>query len=128
MLHAAYDLTVEDRPKYLYFRVRANFIDVETATRYINEMMAAIRASAHKLVLFVREVQGVMSANHIAIMTSVIANLLPPGIRFAVVDASSALGSIREYVDREAAQKKREMNVFSTEHEAESWLLAGSAA
>jgi hypothetical protein len=123
-----YDLTIEDRPKYLYFRVRASFVDIETATRYINEMMAAVRASVHKCVMFVREIEGVMSPNHVAIITSVIANLLPPEIRFAVVDSSVAFDSIRKCIDREAEQKKRQMGIFQTEHEAEAWLLSACGA
>jgi hypothetical protein len=123
-----YDLTIEDRPRYLYFRVRASLVDIETATRYINEMMAAVRASMHKCVMFVRQIQGVMSANHVAIITSVIANLLPPDIRFAVVDSSVAFDSIRKCVDREAEQKRRQMGIFQSEQEAEAWLLSSAAA
>jgi hypothetical protein len=122
-----YDLTVEHRPRYLYFRVSASLVDVEMATRYINEMMAIIRESLHKCVLFVREIKGVMSANHVAIITSVIANLLPSDVRFAVVDSSAAFASIRRCIDREAAQKKRQMNIFQTEQEAEAWLLSAPA-
>ena len=122
-----YVLTVDDRPAYLYFHVRAGFIDVEMAARYINEMMSVLRGSAHKCVLFVREIKGVMTTNHIPIVTSVIANLLPPDILFALVDTSPAFDEIRQCIDREAEQKKRKLCVFRTEDEAEAWLLNSSA-
>jgi hypothetical protein len=123
-----YVLTVEDRTTYLYFHVQAGFIDVEVATLYINEMMTLLRRSAHKCVLFVREIQGVLSSNHIPIVTSVIANLLPSDTLFALVDGSGAFDEIRKCIDREAEQKKRKLCVFRTEDDAKAWLLNGSAA
>lgn len=123
-----YELTVEDRLKYLHCRIRARYVDVEMATRYINEMMAEVRRGGHDRVLFVREIQGVMTATHLAIITSVIANMLPPEVRFAVVDASDAFETIRKCIDREAEQKRRQMSIFQSEREAESWLLSGDSA
>lgn len=118
-----YELTIEDRPGYLYVCVQADFIDLRIAVSYINELMSHLCATRCTNVLFVRETPAMVSKAHYAIICSVIINMLPADVTFAMVDRSPAHLIVREQILLEAKQKNRNIRPFDSFDEAEEWLL-----
>lgn len=122
-----YDLTIEGRPTYLYACLQAEFISLEIAVQYINELMAHLRTTGYDRVLFVRDTPSAMSKTHYAIVASVIANMLPQHIKFAVVDRSPSHAVIKGTLLQEREEKHRNINAFDSFDEAEEWLLGDAA-
>lgn len=118
-----YDLTIEARPRYFYACVQADLISLEIAVQYINELMARLRATDYDRVLFVRETPSMVSRTHYAIVASVIANMLPKDVKFAVVDRSPSHAVIKRAIIQEREDKHRNINAFDSFEEAEDWLL-----
>ncbi|MEP6788650.1 MAG: hypothetical protein ABJB40_09475 [Acidobacteriota bacterium] len=121
-----YDLTFEDRAKYLYVCVKADTISLDIAVQYINELMAHLRQTSATKLLFVRETPTMISAAHYSIVGSVIINMLPKTIRVALVDHSPAHRIVVGFVNAEAKEKKRDIRAFESFDKAEAWLLGNA--
>jgi hypothetical protein len=119
-----YELTLEEREKYFYACVVAPYIDVHIAVAYLNELMEAVRKTRHKKVLFARETPMMQTRREYAMIASVIANMLPADVQFAVVDRSPSHPVIKQCILDERERKHRHINAFDTFEEAEAWLLA----
>ena len=119
-----YDITFEDRAEYLYACVQADEIDLGIAVEYINEMMEHLRQTGATKVLFVREIEQMMSATQYSIIGSFIFNMLPPQVRIALVDRSPAHGIVVGFINARAEEKYRGIRAFESFDAAEAWLLS----
>ena len=118
-----YTLSFEPRPDYLHVTLTAESIDLEIAVTYINELMAYLRESGDECVLFIRDTPVMFNRRHYATIASVIVNILPKGIRFAVVDLSPSESLVTKVITDEGKTHPN-VNAFRNESDAIAWLMS----
>ena len=121
-----YDLTIEDRSTYLYACVQAEVADLYISVNYVNEVISHLRQRGARRMLFVREIPMMASWTDYSITASAIINILPRGVRVALVDRSPAHRMVVDIVNEQAIRKQRDIRAFEAVAEAETWLLADS--
>ena len=124
MRSGQYNLTFSQRPDYLSVHLQAALIDLDIAIRYINELMGHLRSHSDRRVLFVRETPQLTHQQDYAMIASIIANMLPAGVSFAIVDYSPSYKIVKECLLQESKSKNRNLMAFDTYAAAETWLLA----
>jgi len=118
-----YTLLFEDHPGYLFARVNAHVVGLETAVTYINETVKRVRESGAKRVLFIRDTPAAISAREYAMIGSIMMNIIPADVRVAIVDRSPTTSLVIRTINTEAEQKGRDIRAFGDLEEAKVWLL-----
>lgn len=118
-----YKLRYEDREAYLVVSVEAKETTIESAVSYLNELMASLRRSGHRRLLLIREASNTMPEGHLKIIAAIMINLLPSGVRFALVDLTPSFQILQRVIARSAAERGREVKVFADRANGEAWLL-----
>ena len=119
-----YSLTFEYRPEYLHAELEAELINLDIAISYINELIAELRNSAAKRVLFQRKTPTVLARSDYSMIVNIIANQLPKDVCFAVVDRSPTPYLVKNAIRDEREHDHPNINAFDSIEEAEAWLLA----
>ena len=123
MTSTRYSLTFEYRPEYLLAQLEAEQINLNIAIAYINELIAELRKTSAKRVLFRRETPTVIARGDYSLIVNIIANQLPQDVSFAVVDRSPSPYMVKDVIRSEREHDRPNINAFDTLEEAEAWLL-----
>ena len=120
----SYQLVFESRPRYLYAHLRAEYIDLDVAISYVNELVGHLRSTEHTRLLLVRDTPTIISRRQYSIIGNMIINTLPAAVRFAMIDHSPSRPVVASVMIEEAKAKHREARVFQTFGDGEAWLLS----
>lgn len=114
----------EEREEYLYARLEADLIDLDTAIKYINELVTHLRETEHSKVLFVRETPFMVTEVAYTIVVGMLITLLPRDKMFAVVDQSPSHRIVKKVIHEEH-HRHPSIDAFDSIEAAEEWLLTG---
>ncbi|MBV9242152.1 MAG: hypothetical protein JO314_09105 [Acidobacteria bacterium] len=121
-----YKLTIEPREGYLFTRVDADSIDLAMIVDSFNQMVSALREGGYAELMFVRNGPLLSTGENRKLVSSLVRNMLPTGTRIAIVDVYSQTSAAEAAAANNATRAAGlDLESFTTEQEAEAWLLKG---
>ncbi len=122
----SYELAFEERAQYLYAEITSKAISLERSALYLSEVAKRCREVAAKRLLVERHIPQTLSNVDVYKAVNALVDLLPPGIRIALVDSHINNRKRLEFGVRAARSQHLDAEVFSTVEAAEKWLLRGA--
>jgi hypothetical protein len=120
----SYSIVIENRESYLYVRLSAEKSSVEMLVDSMNEISQALRATGHRRLLLDRRYPHMKSLLRHMMAARLAANVLPQGMKVAVLHMeSNRLGAVAS-IAAAAAAAGMNIKVFRHEDGAKSWLLS----
>jgi hypothetical protein len=120
----SYTLSLEDHENYVFARVTPHVVGVETAVTYLNETLKLVREKGARKLLFFREAFVSMPAREYEMIGSIVVNVVPEDVRFALVDRSPLTSMVIDTVNTKAQEGGRDIRAFADIDAARIWLLS----
>jgi hypothetical protein len=122
---AAYKLTLEHRPNYLYALVEGERDSYEISRAYWSEIAEACHRAGYKKVLVEEELREATSIAEAFQIAAELPEMGFAGIRIAFVDRFADQSEVNDFSQLVALNRGLHSNIFSNTGAAEKWLLAG---
>ncbi len=118
----SYNLGFEKRDNYLYARVQADFMDLETAKKYLSEIAERVISDGYTKVLVERDVPTIPGVGSVYFATKEFRQFVG-NRKVALVSVYDSVKAEMENVVLFANTAGGNFRLFDTIHQAEWWLL-----
>ena len=118
----AYNLGFEKREGYLYAFVQADFIDLETAKKYLREVADRVISDGYQKLLLERDIPTMPGTGSIFFATQAFAEFIGDR-KVALVSVYQLLKEDMEFAVTVAKNRGGDFAVFDSVAQAEAWLL-----
>ena len=117
-----YDLTVEQRPEYLYARIQTDAITMQTEIEYLEDLVKHCDAVQCKRIMLRRDIPVMLSTTDLYFATTRFAEIIP-GLRVAIVNPHAGNDPGAKFAEVVGRNRGALLRLFKDEDEAERWLL-----
>jgi hypothetical protein len=121
--YQAFELAFEERAQYLYARITSKAITLERSRAYLSEIIDKCRELGVSRLMVERHIPQTLSNVEAYRLVTALAEVIPAGLRVAMVDGNSNNRKRLEFGSRAARSQQLDTDVFGTVEEAEKWLL-----
>jgi hypothetical protein len=120
--YQAFELTFEERDKYLYARITSKAITLERSQKYLSAIIDKCRELGVSRLMIERHIPQTLSNVEAYRLVTELSENMPPDLRIAMVDANGNNRKRLEFGTRAARSQQLDAEVFGTVEEAEKWL------
>lgn len=117
-----YNLGFERRDQYLYARIQADFMDLDTAKRYLREIADRVVNDDYKLLLVERDIPTMPGRGSLYYAVQAFQEYIGDR-RVAFVNVYENIQDEMDFVVLLAKNNGGEFKVFDNVDEAEAWLI-----
>jgi hypothetical protein len=117
-----YELSFENRPAYLYAKVRAQHVDEDTARSYLSEIAEHCRGSHCSRLMIYRDIPEVLHGGALFFVASEFESQMHGG-RVAFVNPYAQNLDDLEFGNLISSNRGGAYQTFPNESDAEDWLL-----
>ena len=121
--HSEYELTFEERPRYLYAHVRAETINDRISEAYQKEIAAECERTGATRLMIYRDIPAVLSTGSAYFAANRLLKLLPQ-IKIAFVNTYASNDKILNFAATVGSNFGEQHNVFNDVDKAEHWLIS----
>jgi hypothetical protein len=125
MTHLDYNLAFEKRDGYLYARVQADFMDIDTAKQYLGEIAERLNAEHAMKLLIDRDIPNIPGAGSLYFATQAFQNQIGVRTKVAFVNVYESIADQMNFAMLLAKNNGGDFKVFDSVADAERWLLGG---
>lgn len=118
----AYNLAFEKRDGYLYARVQADFMDLDSAKKYLREIADRLISDGYTKLLLERDIPTVLGPGSLYFATQAFTQYIGEG-KVALVSVYQPIKDDMEFAGLLARNNGGWFDVFDNVEEAEAWLL-----
>ncbi len=117
-----YELSFENRPAYLYAKVRAQHVDEDTARSYLSEIAEHCRRSHYSRLMIYRDIPEVLHGGALFFVAADLQAMLQ-NVRVAFVNPYAQNLDDLEFGNTVSSNRGGAYQTFPNESDAEDWLL-----
>jgi hypothetical protein len=117
-----YNLGFEKRDGYLYARIEADFMDLDTAKLYLREIADRVVGDGYKKLLVERNIPTIPGRGSLYFATQAFQDHIGDR-KVAFVNVYQPIKEEMDFVIMVANNQGGEFQIFDTTDEAETWLL-----
>ena len=117
-----YQLTFEQRPGYIFARVRAATISRAAATRYLTEVAEYCAATGAKRLMLERDIPVMLPDSDLFFTTQDFLAMIGP-LKVAFVNPHLSIEKEMEFAITIGTNRGANYNLFHSEAQAERWLM-----
>jgi hypothetical protein len=121
-----YELTFENRPDYLYAKIKSETITREIALRYLREVAARCTEVQCRRLLLERDIPVMLAGGDLFFTTNDFLNMIK-NVRVAFVNPHATIESQMEFAILVGTNRGARFSLHPTVDEAETWLLGRPA-
>ena len=121
--YQAFELAFEERDGYLYAHITSKAITLERSEEYLGEVMRRCREQGVTRLMIERHIPQTLSNVEAYRLVMALSDVIPDGLRVAMVDGNSNNRKRLEFGTRAARSQQVDAEIFSTVETAEEWLL-----
>jgi len=121
--YQAFELAFEERDGYLYAKITSKAITLERSEEYLSEVMRRCRELDCTRLMIERHIPQTLSNVEAYRLVTTLTDIIPEGLRVAMVDGNSNNRKRLEFGTRAARSQQVDAEIFSTVETAEEWLL-----
>lgn len=122
MNSGGYSLGFEQRDGYLYARVQADFMDLETAKKYLREVADRVESDGYDKLLLERDIPTMLGPGSLYFATQAF-NQYIGDAKVALVSVYEPIKDQMEFAILLAKNNGGKFEVFGSVEQAEAWLL-----